>query len=90
MIETADEFHLLIDDDPSRVNLIFYAAPWCGPCRLTSPVVKKVMETYAGRLTVREVCTDEMPELCEEEQIEEIPTVILYGGGEVKEKVVGR
>jgi len=94
MISTVDDFHLLVDGEDANTRaltttLILYAAPWCGPCRLTSPIVKRIMNKFEGRLNVREVCTDDLPDLCDEEGIEEIPTVIIYQEGEVVEKVVG-
>merc|ERR1712087_1025674 len=42
--------------------LIFFTAPWCGPCRLSNPVVKDIAKDFAGQIDVREICTDDLPD----------------------------
>eukprot|EP00535_Pseudo-nitzschia_heimii_P002736 CAMPEP_0197183666 /NCGR_PEP_ID=MMETSP1423-20130617/7943_1 /TAXON_ID=476441 /ORGANISM="Pseudo-nitzschia heimii, Strain UNC1101" /LENGTH=201 /DNA_ID=CAMNT_0042634267 /DNA_START=453 /DNA_END=1059 /DNA_ORIENTATION=+ len=82
MIETEKEFaeHVL-SKDLTRPVLVFFTAPWCGPCRLTVPVVKDVMKQYSGDLDVVEVCTDDLAEVAEESGVVSIPTIQFYYDG---------
>lgn len=82
MIETEQEFEdNVLSKDLARPVLVFFTAPWCGPCRLTVPVVKDVMKQYSGELDVVEVCTDDLAEVAEEAGVVSIPTIQFYYDG---------
>ncbi len=68
--------------------LVEFWAPWCVYCRRIAPALGKVAEQYAGKLTVAQVNIDEQPMLASSEQIEVIPTLILYQGGQALGSVV--
>jgi thioredoxin len=69
--------------------LVDFWAPWCGPCRMVAPVLEKVAEAYAGRVTVVKLNTDENPEVSMRYGIRSIPTIALFKGGEVVDGVIG-
>jgi thioredoxin 1 len=69
--------------------LVFFTAPWCGPCRLANPVVKEIMKEFKGVLDVVEVCTDDIPEIAEEAGVVSIPTIQLYHRGILLDTIVG-
>lgn len=69
--------------------LVFYTAPWCGPCRLATPVVKDIMKDYSKIIDVMEVCTDDMPEVAEESGVVSIPTIQIYHRGILMDTIVG-
>jgi len=82
MIETEKQFsENVLSKDLSRPVLVFFTAPWCGPCRLTVPVVKDVMKQYSGELDVVEVCTDDLAEVAEDSGVVSIPTIQFYYDG---------
>ena len=82
MIETEQEFKdNVLSKDLARPVLVFFTAPWCGPCRLTVPVVKDVMKQFSGELDVVEVCTDDLAEVAEESGVVSIPTIQFYYDG---------
>jgi len=68
--------------------LVEFWAPWCVYCRRISPVLEKISQQYAGKVTVGKVNIDEEPMLASKEQIEVIPTLILYRGGEALGSIV--
>ena len=62
--------------------LVDYWAPWCGYCRRIEPVYDKIAEQYDNSLIVAKINIDEEPQLARDEQIEVIPTLVLYQNGE--------
>ena len=64
-------------------------APWCGPCRLVSPVVEAVGEAHADKITTAKVNTDENQQLAMRYSIFSIPTLILFKNGAEAARLVG-
>lgn len=69
--------------------LVDFWAPWCGPCRMVSPIVEELGREYAGRLRIAKVNTDENPRYASSLGIQGIPTLILFKGGREVDRVVG-
>jgi len=69
--------------------LIDFWASWCGPCRMVSPIIDKVLEEYEGKIKVLKVNVDEETQLASEFAIVSIPTVLLIKNGKIVEKSVG-
>ena len=61
--------------------LVDFWAPWCGYFRRIGPAFEKVAEEYGDRLAAAKIDIDEEPRLAEAEQVEVIPTLILYRNG---------
>lgn len=70
-----------IDAAGQRPVLVFWTAPWCGPCRLSIPVVKEIIKLYANKIEALEVCTDDLPEVAADAGVVSIPTIHLYFRG---------
>jgi thioredoxin 2 len=80
------EIHATADFDRlvSRSSLpivVDYWAPWCGPCRMVAPELKKVAARQAGNLVVVKVNTDELADLGQRHNIRSIPTLAVFAGG---------
>jgi thioredoxin 1 len=69
--------------------LVDFWAPWCGPCQMIGPLVEEIAEAHKGKLKVVKMNVDENARTPQAYGVMAIPTLILYKGGEVKEKVVG-
>ena len=69
--------------------LIDIWAPWCGPCRMVSPVVEKLAEKYDQRFKFCRLNVDQNPQTATNYQIMSIPTLIFFKDGKVADMVVG-
>ena len=68
--------------------LVEYQAPWCVYCRRIGPAIDKIAEQFQGSLSVATVDIDENPLLAAAEQIEVIPTLVIYQRGKALGSVV--
>jgi len=69
--------------------LVDFWAPWCGPCHMIAPVVDELAEAHRGKLKVVKMNVDENGRTPQTYGVMAIPTLILFKGGQVKEKAVG-
>lgn len=68
--------------------LVDFWAPWCGYCRRIGPAYDKIAEEYADILIAGKVNIDENPQLAKAEEIEVIPTLVLYQNGKAIDSIV--
>ncbi|MGC9359779.1 MAG: thioredoxin [Anaerolineae bacterium] len=69
--------------------LVDFWAPWCGPCRMITPIVEQLSEEYDGRVTFVKMNTDENMDTAVNLGIRGIPTLILFADGEEATRIVG-
>ena len=79
-------FREMIHDE--KPLLVDFWAPWCGYCRRIGPAYDKIAENYGGDVIVAKVNIDEERDLARQEQIEVIPTLVLYHKGEALGSIV--
>ena len=75
--------------DAAVAVLVDLWAPWCGPCRVLSPIVEELARDHAGRLKVVKVNVDDNPALARRFSAFSIPTLVVISGGRVVDRVVG-
>ena len=68
--------------------LVDFWAPWCGYCRRIGPAYDKVAQQMGGDMVVAKINIDDEPLIAHQEQIEVIPTLVLYRNGKVLGSIV--
>jgi thioredoxin len=74
----------------SRLPVVVdFWAPWCGPCRMTDPILEKLAREWAGRVRVVKVNADENPATIGRYGVQGIPTMLVVQDGRIVDRWVG-
>ena len=69
--------------------LVDFWAEWCGPCKMLAPILDDLAGEYEGRVKVGKVNVDDHQQLAINYGITNIPTLLLFKGGEVAAQMMG-
>ena len=61
--------------------LVDFWAPWCGPCKMVAPEIRKVANETAGQVLVAKVNTEELPAVGRRFRVTAIPTMSIFKNG---------
>jgi thioredoxin 1 len=69
--------------------VVDFYADWCGPCRMMTPVVEKLAEEFAGKVTIGKLDVDTNQEIAIRYGVMGIPTLGLFRDGKLVDRLVG-
>jgi thioredoxin len=85
---TADRFEEEVLKSETPVMVDFWAE-WCGPCKALGPTIDIIAGEYAGKMKVYKLDVQTEPAVASKYGVSSIPTLLIFKGGEVAERLVG-
>ncbi|MBI5943779.1 MAG: thioredoxin [Chloroflexi bacterium] len=69
--------------------LVDFTATWCQPCKMIEPIVKQLAGEWEGKVKVVKLDADQNPNIMMQYGVMGIPTLMLFKGGQIKERMTG-
>ena len=64
-------------------------APWCGPCRIISPIIEELARDYAGKIAFGKLNVDENQMTAIKYGVMSIPTLLVFKNGDLADRIIG-
>jgi thioredoxin len=84
---TDSNFNEMVNNYPLLV--VDFWAPWCGPCRMVSPIIEQLATELAGKVVFGKLNVDENPRVASTFGIQSIPTISIFKNGKSVDGFVG-
>ena len=77
-VDEADFNEKIIEASESKLIIVDFWAPWCGPCKQLTPILEKVVKKSTEKVTLAKVNIDENQQIASQLRIQSIPTVFAF------------
>ena len=85
---TGETFHREVLEHTGTVLVDFWA-PWCGPCRKQRKVLDRIEREQPQKIKIGKVNIDEVPEYARKYRVYNIPTLIVFDHGKMRDRAEG-
>lgn len=85
---TDQSFNSEVLENKQSVVVDFWA-PWCGPCRVVSPIIDELAQEFAGKIKVGKINVDENSQTASQYGVMSIPSVLFFKNGKPVKTMVG-
>uniref|UniRef100_A0A7C4RAB7 Thioredoxin n=1 Tax=candidate division CPR3 bacterium TaxID=2268181 RepID=A0A7C4RAB7_UNCC3 len=72
-----------------KVSLVDFWAPWCGPCKILTPILEEVSSEIGEKALVAKVNVDENPIIAGRYKVMSIPTILIFKNGKIVDQMIG-
>ena len=69
--------------------IVDFWAPWCGPCKMVSPVIEELSKELTGKAVFGKLNVDENPMIASTFGIQSIPTIAIFKNGKAVDGIIG-
>ena len=76
-------------NNSSPLNVLYFTATWCGPCKTIKPLVETAWEQIKGQFDMIIVDADEGSDICSFLKVRGFPTLVSFINKEMVESVQG-
>ncbi|MGH9963469.1 MAG: thioredoxin [Nitrososphaeraceae archaeon] len=84
---TDNNFNEMVSKYP--LLIVDFWAPWCGPCRMVSPVIEELSKELTGKAAFGKLNVDENPMISSTFGIQSIPTIAIFKNGKAVDGIIG-
>lgn len=81
------DFNEILENN--NVVVAKFGAEWCTPCRTIGPIIERVGKQFEDKAKVISIDVEDEPDLATKYKIRNIPTILYFKNGEIKDKSVG-
>lgn len=89
MVYTFTDENAVAEIKSGKPVIIDFWAEWCGPCKRLAPIVDELAGEYEGKVLIGKYNVDDYSDISTEYGIRNIPTILFFKDGELKERSVG-
>lgn len=81
------DFNKILEEN--NFVVVKFGAEWCNPCKVMEPIIESVANQLEDKAKVMSIDVEDEPDLATKYKIRNVPTILYFKNGELKDKSVG-